>query len=202
MFHCYVRFQESYSNQIFSKGGWNLTLYQWQTLIPIASVYDIFTYIYQTKSTIHAGKYTNPMDGMGMKKLPQLPSISRFGHLSNSDQVVRASAPQRPIKIRPLGRPKPPSSGHLQCWWFSEGNPPKKFPEQFRLRNSTTNLPRIISWSRYPTKREVRKLIFKSAGLGVDMLTSQEIIFIHNRYFTDPTAASTSWWYFLCIYTL
>ena len=123
---------------------------------------------------------------------PKLPSISRFGNLSNSDQVVRASAPQRPIKIRPLGRPKPP---------FSEGNPPPKCPEQFSFRNSTS-LPRIISWSRYPTKREVRKLIFKSAGLGVDMLASQEGIFIHNKYFTDPTAASTSWWYFLCIYTL
>ena len=28
--------------------------------------------------------------------------MSRLGDLSNSDQVVRASAPQRPIKIRPL----------------------------------------------------------------------------------------------------
>ena len=27
---------------------------------------DTFTYMYQKKSTIHVGKYTSPMDGMGI----------------------------------------------------------------------------------------------------------------------------------------
>ena len=29
-------------------------------------MYGIFTYIYHKKSTIHVGKYTSPMDGMGI----------------------------------------------------------------------------------------------------------------------------------------
>ena len=38
-------------------------------IYPIASMYGIFTYIYHIlplKTTIHVGKYTSPMDGMGV----------------------------------------------------------------------------------------------------------------------------------------
>ena len=33
--------------------------------IPIASMCGIYLLIYRKKSTIHVGRYTSPMDGMG-----------------------------------------------------------------------------------------------------------------------------------------
>ena len=35
-------------------------------LIPIGSMYGVYSYIYHKNSTIHVGKYTSPMDPMGV----------------------------------------------------------------------------------------------------------------------------------------
>ena len=50
-------------------------------LIPIASMYGIFTYIYH-KNQPKVGKYTSPMDGKGFDEWKQQPPLSLF-HLSD-----------------------------------------------------------------------------------------------------------------------
>ncbi len=77
-------------------------------------MYGIFPYIYNLKSTIHVGKYTSPMDGMGhTKSFPQV-----FWDPPCPRHAVRSAT----LK----GRPRPPkasppeasiSGGRAEGWW-------------------------------------------------------------------------------------
>ena len=78
------------ATQVFSIGYKDVQL-------PIGSMYVIYTYIYQNKSTIHVGKYTvRPMDPMGQK--PPFFHISRLRFRKNMSQsqafALVLSAPQ------------------------------------------------------------------------------------------------------------
>ena len=65
-----------------------------QKVSQMLNVYGVFTYIYPQKSTLHVGKYTSPMDPMGVKG----EFIHRsFTHMLNIWKNRRVGDPEKPL---------------------------------------------------------------------------------------------------------
>ena len=79
-------------------------------------MYGIFAYIYHKKSTIHVGKYTSPMDGMGKASTCFTVSVFPFpvsvsgqsdirprGEFRGGSEGHRTGGVSRPKKSQPTG---------------------------------------------------------------------------------------------------
>ena len=81
---------------------WGVNMYQY--IFPIASMNGIFTYIYHKNQTNVVGKYTSPMDGMGLETPPNgavifwFPRDLRIRGISKPSIIFRGENPKSPKK--------------------------------------------------------------------------------------------------------